>query len=301
MLRYLGDSRARRRRLHRAARTTRAEHWTRHRPRRARVGRGVVPRLRLAAVRPDAAARALPAAGTRSRRAGSRRQTRTARRPRRRRAAQHGVDPPDPSCRRHGPGERTAARTSRAAVDRRDARPPAARGGSLGAAGRCALALAASRVLAGAKLACDAARYAARRSAPAAAACRRASRRLPRRPADRRCARAPTLQSSATLLRARLGVDADGVRRGAATAARFGPPPGRETAAHGGAARARASALECAAALGIPRARRAGSSRCARSASPEWTPSSWPRARARACARSRSAGPSRCCRSTAGL
>ncbi len=188
------------------------------------MGRGVVPRLRLAAVRPDARSTSGARTAERALRGGSHRGPC----PVRRRAAA-----PSASARatRARPGTGTARRRGRASSARADLRSCLLRART--AASSCCLALLLGGALAAiviAKVAVRRGRYLTRDPRRLAAACRR---ELADYLVDQNidAARSATLHELGSLVRHELAVEPDAFVA-AATAARFGPPAGAERAAH---------------------------------------------------------------------
>ena len=271
--------------------------WTVDRPRRARLGRGLVPGLRLAPVRPDAGPRDARRAvldlldAVRRRRCArrARRRRRSAGEPARSRGSaasdERGSAP-------NTPGGESRARAARNARDEgvRACVGLRRRSASLAAA----LLVVAGRSSSGAAPLPDAG--SARDSpAPAGASSSTSSRPGDRRAAERDAARARRAR------RTRLGVDADRLRRRAGGAPASGRPTGRVEAARAGAARAaRGPARPPRRAIAAEPPSAALLALRSLAAELTWTRSSWPRARGAACARSPSAGRSRCCRSTGG-
>ena len=263
-----------------------------HRPRRARVGRGLVRRLRLAAVRPDAGPRLalgglldlvarLPSRGSGGhRRPGRRGAARTRRR----------------STRTLSFGDKDSGAAFLGADIRRTRVRPAERSASSSAAAASAscsrsllaLVVALARCGEGGSQA-----HALRggRSATAGAGLPGRPARLPRRPGHPTRAERRPRASWRALARVELEVDGSSLAA-ALAAARFGPPPEAATAARACARGARAaSARGCAAGSGsCARARGLVSLRSLGFAGVN-APSSWPRARDGACGRSRRRWP----------
>ena len=187
--------------------------WTRHRPRCARVGGGVVPRLRLAPVRPDAGGRS-------SRARPAERAVRDCGAPGLGVAGGRAIRGPtsDPRRSAHRHGEEGTPESARARWRRRP--PDVARGSLL-----LLLAIVAGAALAGlvgTKFVVRRARYVTRDPRRLAAACRQelAAFLLDQ---NIEAARSATLHELGALVRHELQVDPDAFVA-AASAARFGPP-----------------------------------------------------------------------------